>query len=107
MSECSSPVLLEPIGTLKVTVPDDTMGDVIGDINKRRGRVLGMNPAQKSGYTVLEASAPKAEMNDYTIALRAMTQGRGSFDFNVTGYEVVPGNIAAKIIEEYKKSQEA
>jgi elongation factor G len=103
----AAPVLLEPVGTLKVTVPEALVGDVMGDLNKRRGSVLGMNPAQKSGYTVLEASAPKAEMNDYTIALRAMTQGRGSYEFEVTGYEQVPGNIAAKIVEAYKKSQEA
>ena len=103
----AAPVLLEPVGTLKVTVPEALVGDIMGDLNKRRGSVLGMNPAQKSGYTVLEASAPKAEMNDYTIALRAMTQGRGSYEYEVTGYEQVPGNIAAKIVEAYKKSQEA
>ncbi len=103
----ASPVLLEPVGSLFVTVPESMVGDVMGDLNKRRGSVLGMNPAQKHGYTVLEATAPKAEMNDYTIALRAMTQGRGSYTFEVTGYEQVPGNIAAKIVEAYKKSQEA
>ena len=79
----------------------------MGDLNKRRGSVLGMNPAAKRGYTVLDATVPKSEMNDYTIALRAMTQGRGSYEFRVTGYEQVPGNISAKIVEAYKKSQEA
>lgn len=103
----AAPVLLEPVGDLHVTVPEAIVGDIMGDLNKRRGSVLGMNPATKHGYTVLDASVPKAEMNDYTIALRAMTQGRGSYEFTVTGYEQVPGNIAAKIVEAYKKSQEA
>ncbi len=103
----AAPVLLEPVGDLRVTVPEAMVGDIMGDLNKRRGSVLGMNPAPKHGYTLLDASVPKAEMNDYTIALRAMTQGRGSYTFEVTGYEQVPGNIAAKIVEAYKKSQEA
>ena len=97
----AKPVLLEPVGTLLVTVPDTLVGDVIGDLNKRRGRVLGMNPAErKSGYTVVEADVPKAEMMDYTIALRAMSQGRGTFDFVVDRYEEVPGAVAQKIIAE-------
>ncbi len=95
----AKPILLEPIGTLKTTVPDALVGDAIGDLNKRRGRMLGMNPSEKkSGYTVLEADVPKSEMMDYTIALRAMTQGRGSFDFVVDRYEEVPGAVAQKII---------
>ena len=99
----AKPILLEPIGSLKVTVPDSLVGDVIGDLNKRRGRVLGMNPAEnKSGYTVVEADAPKGEMMDYVIALRAMSQGRGSFDFTVDRYEEVPGAVAQKIIAEAK-----
>ncbi len=102
----AAPVLLEPVGDLHVTVPEGMVGDIMGDLNKRRGSVLGMNPAAKRGYTVLDATVPKAEMNDYTISLRAMTQGRGTFEFRVTGYEQVPGNIAAKIVEAYKKSQE-
>ncbi|MBE6599068.1 MAG: elongation factor G [Ruminococcaceae bacterium] len=97
----AKPILLEPIGTLKVTVPDALVGDAIGDLNKRRGRMLGMNPAEKkSGYTTLEADVPKAEMMDYTIALRAMSQGRGTFDFVVDRYEEVPGAVAQKIIAE-------
>jgi len=97
----AKPILLEPIGSLKTTVPDSLVGDVIGDLNKRRGRVLGMNPAEKkSGYTVVEADVPKSEMMDYTIALRAMTQGRGKFDFIVDRYEEVPGAVAQKIIAE-------
>ena len=103
----AKPVLLEPVGTLKVTVPDSLVGDVIGDLNKRRGRVLGMNPSEKkSGYTVVEADVPKAEMTDYTISLRAMSQGRGSYDFAVDRYEEVPGAVAQKVIAEADKSDE-
>ncbi len=100
----ANPVILEPVGALKVYVPDAIVGDIMGDLNgKRRGRVLGMNPWEaKKGYTVIEAEAPKAEMMDYTVALRAMTQGRGHYDFEVVRYEEVPGNIAQKIIAESK-----
>ena len=103
----AAPVLLEPVGDLTVTIPDDLVGDIMGDLNKRRASVMGMDTADMVGYTTINAIAPKAELAEYPIVLRAMTQGRGSFDFEVTGYEVVPGNIAAKIVEEYKKSQEA
>lgn len=103
----AGPVLLEPVGDLTITIPDDLVGDVMGDINKRRGSVMGMSPAEKQGYTTISAIAPKAELVEYPISLRAMSQGRGWFDYEVTGYEVVPGNISAKIIENYKKEQEA
>ena len=76
----ASPVLLEPIGELKVTIPDSYMGDVIGDLNKRRGRPMGMNP-DGDGNQVVEAEVPMAEMSRYAIDLRSMTQGRGSFTF--------------------------
>jgi elongation factor G len=80
------------------------VGDIIGDLNKRRGSVMGMEPdAKKKNYTVVSAIAPKAEIMDYPIALRAMTQGRGSFSYKVTGYDTVPGNIAAKIVEAANK----
>lgn len=103
----AKPVLLEPVGTLHVTVPDSLVGDVMGDVNKRRGRVLGINPADhKSGYTVVEADVPKAEMMDYTISLRAMSQGRGAYDFVVDRYEEVPGNIAQKVIADADNSDE-
>lgn len=95
----AGPVLLEPYGTLKVSVPENMVGDVMGDLNKRRGRVLGMNPDEKrKGYTIVEAEAPKAEMIDYTIVLKAMTQGRGKFSFVFDHYEEVPANEAQKII---------
>ena len=102
--EQAAPVLLEPVGDLDITVPDSLVGDVMGDLNKRRGAVMGMDPAEgKKGYTTVHAVAPKAELAEYPIMLRAMTQGRGSFEYNVTGYDTVPGNIAAKIVENYKK----
>ena len=101
--EQAAPVLMEPVGDLDITVPEDLVGDVMGDLNKRRGAVMGMDPAQKKGYTTVRAIAPKAEIMEYPIILRAMTQGRGSFDYEVTGYDVVPANIAQKIVENYKK----
>ena len=104
--EMAAPVLLEPVGDMDITVPDGLVGDVMGDLNKRRGAVMGMDPSEtKKGYTVVHATAPKSEIVDYPIALRAMTKGLGSMEFNVTGYDVVPGNISAKIVEAYKKSQ--
>ena len=103
----AKPILLEPVGTLKVCVPESLVGDVMGDLNKRRGSVLGMNPHErKSGYTVIEASVPKAEMMDYVIALRAMTQGRGSFEFEVDRYEEVPAAVAQKVIAEAKNNMD-
>jgi len=102
----AQPTLLEPIGTLAVTVPSDYMGDVIGDLNKRRGRVMGMNPDDE-GNTVVEAEVPMAEMSSYTIDLRSMTQGRGSFTFRFERYEEAPGMIQQKIIEEAKALQDA
>ena len=101
--EQAAPVILEPVGNIDITVPENLVGDVMGDLNKRRGAVMGMDAASKKGYTVVHAIAPKAEIVDYPIALRAMSQGRGSFEFEVTGYDTVPGNIAAKIVEKYKE----
>ena len=101
--ELAAPVILEPVGNLNVIVPDSLVGDIMGDLNKRRGTVMGMEPAAKKGYTVVAATAPKSELMDYPISLRAMTQGRGSFDFEVNDYDVVPSQIAAKIKEEAAK----
>lgn len=103
MLEQAGPVILEPVGDLRVTIPDSLVGDVMGDLNKRRGSVMGMEPAAHKGYTTIQATAPKVELLDYPIVLRAMTQGRGSFEFEVTGYDTVPANLAAKIIEESKQ----
>ena len=101
----ASPVLLEPIGELKVTIPDSYMGDVIGDLNKRRGRVMGMNP-DGEGNQVVEAEVPMAEMGRYAIDLRSMTQGRGSFTFHFVRYEDAPPAAQEKAIEAAKAMQE-
>ena len=103
----AGPTLLEPIGELKVVVPDSNMGDINGDLNKRRGRVMGMNPdPENPGYQIVEAEVPMGEMSSYTIDLRAMTQGRGSYTLKFVRYEEVPQMNQAKIIEEAKKEAE-
>jgi len=101
----ANPVLLEPIGELKVTIPDNYMGDVMGDITKRRGRVMGMNPTS-DGEQVLEAEVPMAEMTSYAIDLRAMTQSRGSYTFHFIRYEDCPPAAQQKAIEVTKAMQE-
>ena len=98
----ASPVLLEPIGTLKVTVPDDMLGDVIGDINKRRGRIIGMNPAENKMQEIT-GEVPMAEMADFATAMRSITQGTASFTLTPTRYEEVPASIAQKVIETAKQ----
>ena len=103
----ANPAILEPIGSLKVLVPDANVGDVISDLNKRRGRVLGMNASEdKKGYQVVEAEVPKSEMADYTIALRAISAGLGTFTFNFVRYEEVPAANAEKIIKDAKLDEE-
>jgi len=98
------PTLLEPIGSLAVTVPEDYVGDVMGDLSKRRGRPLGMNP-DSDGNTVIEAEVPMAEMSSYAIDLRAMTQARGSFTLEFVRYEEVPKQNQAKIIADAKADE--
>lgn len=105
MKQCA-PVLLEPIGTLKVLIPTSMSGDIMGDLNKRRGRIMGMNESDKKGYTVIEAEVPMGEMLTYTIQLRAMTQGRGSYTFEFARYEEAPSEVATKVIEAAKKEAE-
>ncbi len=97
----ANPTLLEPIGALAVTVPEDYVGDVMGDLSKRRGRPMGMNP-DSDGNTVIEAEVPMAEMSTYAIDLRAMTQARGSFTLSFERYEEVPKGNQAKIIADAK-----
>jgi elongation factor G len=97
----ANPVLLEPVGELKVTVPDSYMGDIMGDLNKRRGRVMGMDPAE-DGNQVITAEVPMSEMTSYAIELRAMTQSRGTFTFHFVRYEECPAAAQAKAIEEAK-----
>ena len=101
----ASPVLMEPVGELKVTVPDNYMGDVMGDLNKRRGRVMGMDPT-KDGDQIITAEVPMAEMTSYAIELRAMTQSRGSFTFHFVRYEDCPPAAQQKAIDEAKALQE-
>lgn len=93
----ANPVLLEPVGELKVVVPDSYMGDVIGDLNKRRGRVMGMSPTG-DGEQEIEAEVPMAEMTSYAIDLRAMTQSRGSYTFHFVRYEDCPPAAQEKAI---------
>ena len=97
----ANPCLLEPVGELKVTVPDSYMGDVIGDLNKRRGRVMGMDPTG-DGDQVITAEVPMGEMGSYAIDLRAMTQSRGSFTFHFVRYEDCPPAAQEKAIAEAK-----
>jgi elongation factor G len=98
----AKPTILEPIHKLEITIKDEYLGDVLGDINKRRGRVLGMEPAIE-GYQMVIAEAPEAEITKYTIDLKAMTQGSGTFSRQFVRYEEVPGNLIDKIVEEHKK----
>ena len=101
----ANPVLLEPVGELKVTVPDSYMGDVIGDLNKRRGRVMGMDPTG-DGDQVITAEVPMAEMGSYAIDLRAMTQSRGSFTFHFVRYEDCPPAAQEQALAEAKAEKE-
>lgn len=94
----ASPTLLEPIGELKAIVPDANMGDIMGEVNKRRGRVLGMNPASE-GMQEVVAEVPMAEMHDFATFVRQCTQGRGSFTFTFVRYEDAPEAVAKKVIE--------
>ncbi|NLW17865.1 MAG: elongation factor G, partial [Firmicutes bacterium] len=98
--ECR-PVLLEPIMNVEVTVPEQFMGDIIGDLNKKRGRVLGMDP--QGNFQVVRAMVPLAEMFRYATDLRSMTQGRASFTMTEASYEEVPANIAEAVIAAAKK----
>ena len=98
----TSPVLLEPIGTLKVLVPDEMLGDVIGDINKRRGRIIGMNPAENKMQEII-GEVPMAEMTDFSTAMRSITQGTATFSLEIARYEEVPQQIAQKIIDAAKE----
>ena len=95
----SKPVLLEPIANLKVTVPDSYTGDVMGDLNKRRGRVLGMNPDNK-GNSIVEADVPMMELIGYNTDLRSMTGGIGDFEYHFDRYEQAPADVQAKEIAE-------
>ncbi len=101
----ASPVLLEPFGSLKVYVPDTNTGDIIGEMNKRRGRVLGMNPTD-DGQQEIEAEVPMAEMHDFSIYLRQLTQGRGHYILTFERYEQLPQQLEAAVVAEAKEMNE-
>ncbi|WP_066683271.1 elongation factor G [Christensenella intestinihominis] len=100
----ANPVLLEPIMKVVVTIPDEYMGDIIGDLNRRRGRILGMNPLD--GVQEVTAEVPLSELFKYATDLRSMTQARGTFKQTFERYEEVPAQMAGKIIEQAKKDME-
>ena len=97
----AGPVLLEPIGALKAHVPADNTGDIMGEVTKRRGRVLGMSPDEDE-MQVVEAEVPMAEMQDFNTFLRQLTQGRGWYTFDFVRYETLPSNLEGKVIEQAK-----
>jgi elongation factor G len=99
--ETAQPILLEPVMRVTIFIPDDYMGDIMGDMNKRRGRILGIEP-DEMGYQKVFAEAPEAEMFKYATDLRSMTQARGYFSMEFNRYEEVPMQLAIKIVEEAK-----
>jgi elongation factor G len=103
--EKADPVLLEPIMNMEILVPEQFMGDIMGDLNGKRGKILGMEP-QNDGMQLIRAQAPLSEVQDYSIALKSITQGRGSFNMEFASYEEAPARIAEEIIEKYKAEQE-
>jgi elongation factor G len=100
----AKPVLLEPIMSVKVMIPDDCMGDANGDLNHKRGRILGIE--SKDGMQVIIADVPQAELFNYSAELRSMTGGRGSFEMEFSRYEQVPANVAQKVVEAAAKDKE-
>ena len=100
----AKPVLLEPIMEVTVTTPDEYMGDIMGDLNGRRGRVLGMESAGK--YQQIKANVPLAEFQTYAPDLRSMTGGRGIYSMGFSHYDEVPAQIADKVIEELREARE-
>jgi len=96
----AQPVILEPFNNIEIEIPEEYMGDIIGDLNSKRGRILGMEP--KGKYQVVKAQAPLSEMHSYTIDLKSLAHGRGSFNMEFSHYEELPINLAEKIITETK-----
>jgi elongation factor G len=101
----ADPVLLEPIMELEVTVPDEAVGAVNGDLNSRRGRLNGMEPA--AGMTTIKAEVPMAELLTYSQSLTSMTGGRGDYAMHLLRYDQVPTHVAQKIVDDTKKAREA
>jgi elongation factor G len=104
--EQAAPVLLEPIMLVTINAPEDTVGDVIGDLNSRRGRPLGMEPIG-AGVTDIKAEVPMAEMLSYAPDLRSITGGQGEFTMEFERYEEVPGHLATKVVDEARAEREA
>jgi elongation factor G len=102
----ANPTILEPVMTVTITVPESNMGDVMSDINTKRGRVLGMAPVGE-GMQQITANVPQAELLHYATDLRSITQGRGSFKMEFYQYEEVPANVQQEIIAQHKKAAEA
>jgi elongation factor G len=103
--EKARPVILEPIMSIEVSCPDECMGDVIGDLNSRRGKVLGMD--RKGNGQLIKALVPMSEILKYAPDLRSITSGRGSFESQFSHYEEVPAHIAEKVTKEAKEAKEA
>ncbi len=101
----ADPIMLEPIGSLTVTIPDANTGEIMGDLNKRRGRVLGMEPAG-DGITVIQAEAPMREMHDFTMYLRQVAKGMGEFTFEFLRYEPLPSNLLDEVVASVKSDDE-
>ena len=101
----AKPVILEPISKVEIYVPDEYMGDIMGDMNKRRGKILGMEQ-QEDGIQKVLAEAPMAEMYTYAIDLKSMTQARGSFEMEFLRYDEMPFNMSEKVIADYKAKNE-
>jgi elongation factor G len=104
--EQAGPVLLEPIMLVTVSAPEDAVGDVIGDLNSRRGRPLGMEPGG-AGMTEIKAEVPMSEMLSYAPDLRSITGGRGEFGMEFLRYEEVPAHLAGKVVQEARAEHEA
>jgi elongation factor G len=102
--EKADPVLLEPIMSLEATVPDESVGAVNGDLNSRRGRLLGMEP--RAGMTTIRAEVPMAEILTYSQSLTSLTGGRGDYSINFLRYEEVPAHVAQRIIEQARRERE-
>ena len=102
----ANPVLLEPIDNLEVTIPDENTGDMMGELNKRRGRVLGITPASKKGLSTISAEIPEAETHDFAMTVRQMTRGMGEFTLVRLRYDQVPPMLAADIIAKYKSNDD-
>jgi len=103
--QAAKPILLEPVMKVEITVPDSFAGDIIGDLNGRRGRIQGMNP-NGDGTTNVTVEAPPAEMLTYSTELRSQTQGQGSFTMEFDHYEEVPTHLVDRVVQATKEEQE-